>query len=271
MAKFADDTKISGVSTKYENCLALQSDLDKITKWCENWDMSLNYEKCTSLHIGNNNVNFTYTMNDKLLNKAIEQKDLGVIIDNKLKFSKHCKESSKKANKILGLVSRSFEHKSKDIILPLYKSLVRPHLEYASQFWNPHYRKDIDVLERVQKRATKQIPSVRNLPYSERLRALKIHSLETRRLRGQLIEVYKIINGFDLLGDNILTVDRNSITRNNGLKLKGKRFHTDVAKNFFANRVINEWNKLPHEVVHAPSINSFKNRLDKYFHICNIW
>ena len=132
------------------------------------------------------------------------------------------------------------------------------------QFWNPYLVKDINILERVQRRATKLIPSVRSLTYEARLKKLGIYSLETRRLRGQLIEVFKILNGFDEI-KNILVLDDNFITRNNGHKLKGKSFKTDIAKNFFTNRIVDVWNKLPPDVVNAETINNFKNKLDKLF------
>ena len=126
------------------------------------------------------------------------------------------------------------------------------------------------MLEKVQRRATKLIPNLRNLSYESRLKRIGLQTLKTRRLRGDLIEVFKILNGFDLLDTNIVTLDTQCVTRSNGLKLKGKRFQTDIAKNFFANRVVNEWNKLPSDVVHSQSINAFKNRIDKYFRERNI-
>ena len=83
-------------------------------------------------------------------------------------------------------------------------------------------------------------------------------------MRGQLIEVFKILNGFDEI-KNILVLDDNLITRNNGHKLKGKSFKTDIAKNFFTNRIVEVWNKLPPDVVNSDTINNFKNKLDKLF------
>ena len=270
IVKFADDTKISGLANSVVNCNTLQDSLNRIITWCETWGMDLNIDKCTYLSIGSKNINFTYNMKGKPLNKTNEQKDLGVKISSNLKFSKQCSESSKKANKVLGLISRSFDYKSKEVILPLYKSLVRPHLEYAVQLWNPYHRKDIEVLERVQRRATKLIPSLRNKSYNDRLKLLSLHSLETRRMRGELIEVYKILNNFDAIDGVLQLVNSNSITRSNGYKLVGKRFRSDIAKNFFANRVVNNWNALPKNVVDSPSINTFKNNLDEYFKIQNI-
>ena len=264
IAKFADDTKISGIADNLESCESIQNDLNNITEWSTTWGMEFNVEKCKTLHIGNKNINFPYNMGGNNLSVTAEQKDLGIIVDNKLKFSKQCVEASKKANKMLGFIARTFEYRSKDIILPLYKSLVRPHLEYAVQCWSPHYVKDITVLERVQRRATKLIPAIRNLPYSTRLQRLHLHSLELRRIRGQMIEVFKILNGFDE-AENLIVRSSNSVTRTNGYKLRGIRFKTDIAKKNFSNRIVNAWNLLPASVVSSDSINQFKNRLDKFF------
>ena len=120
------------------------------------------------------------------------------------------------------------------------------------------------MLERVQRRATKLIPSLRPFSYEERLKRLDLFTLETRRLRGQLIQVFKILNGYDHVdSDQFFIRNTNLTTRNNGFKLRGKRFNTDVAKNFFTYKVINSWNTLPETVVSATSINMFENRLDK--------
>ena len=140
----------------------LQNDLNKILEWSNKWGMQFNVDKCSVLNIGNKNINYSYKIGGNKISKSLEQKDIGVLIDNKLKFHKQTIEATNKANKILGFISRTFDYKSKDIILPLYKSLVRPHLEYCVQFWSPAYRKDIEALERIQHRATKLIPSIRH-------------------------------------------------------------------------------------------------------------
>ncbi len=114
-------------------------------------------------------------------------KDLGVTITSNLKFSQHCKEAACKANRTLGFIKRNFSLKNKDIILPMYISLVRPHLEYVVQIWSPHHAKDIAKLEAVQRRATKVIPSLRNKSYKERLAR---QNLKKRRLRGKLKSVF---------------------------------------------------------------------------------
>ena len=200
-------------------------------------------------------------------------KDLGVIISKNLKFDKQCKEACRRANMNLGFIARNFEFKSKKIVLPLYKSIVRPHLEYAIQFWCPYYKKDIEKLERVQHRATKMIPTLRNKPYEERIELLGLTTLKTRRLRGQLIQTFKILNQYDKIDYNYLfKLDVNSRTRGNDLKLvyKNNTYVTDPGKNFFAYSIIKEWNKLPNSVVNSSSINMFKNRLDNHFKSKNI-
>ena len=177
----------------------------------------------------------------------------------------HCKEVLKTSNKLVGFIGRTFEYKSEKVIRTLYNSLVRPHLEYCVQFWCPYYKKDIDKLERVQRRITKMIPRLRNKSYEERLKELNLFSLSKRRMRGDLIEVYKIFKGFDNINVNdYFTIDRTSVTRNNGFKIVGKRFRTNESKHFF-NRVVNVWNGLPAHVVKSNTIETFKHRLDKYF------
>ena len=112
-------------------------------------------------------------------------------------------------------------------------SLVCPQLGYRVQFWSPYYRKDIDKLERVQQRITKMVPRLQNISYEERLEELNLFSLSKRRLRGDLIEVFKIFKGFDNINvDDYFTVDRSNVTRNNRCKIVGKRFKTNEAKHF---------------------------------------
>ena len=135
-------------------------------------------------------------MNDSELSKVNHEKNLGITISNDLKPGKHCSDI-KKANKLVGFIGRTFEYKSEKVILTLYNALVRPHLEYCIQFWSPYYRKDINKLERIQRRITKMIPRLRNKSYEDRLKQLNLFSLSKHRLRGNLIEVLKIFHGFD--------------------------------------------------------------------------
>ena len=110
---------------------------------------------------------------------------------------------------ILGLIRRNIVYKEKELLIPLYKTIVRPHLEYCIQAWRPYRKKDIDMLERVQRRATKMIPKLRNISYEIRLKECGLTTLETRRLRGDQNEVFKILNGYENIDRNIFSRSRN--------------------------------------------------------------
>ncbi len=112
------------------------------------------------------------------------------------KVSEQCRIAASKGNQVLGMIRRNITFKEKSLIVPLYKAIVRPHLEYCIQAWSPYLRKDIDMLEKIQ-RATKLIPGLRDLIYEERLKECGLTTLETRRLSGDQIEVYKIFNGYE--------------------------------------------------------------------------
>ena len=207
-------------------------------------------------------------MNDSQLKEVTEEKDLGVLIHNSLKPSKQCASSAMKANRTLGMIKRNITYKSKFIVTKLYKTLVRPHLEYAIQCWNPYHKKDIDLLEKVQRRATKLIPELQHMCYSDRLKALNLTTLENRRIRGDLIQVFRIIKGFDkVAADNLFSVSHSSRTRGHTLKLAKSKVRLDSRKYFFTQRVVTNWNKLPEHVIAAKTVCDFKIRLDQHLNI----
>ena len=175
----------------------LQEDLRKVGEWSKKWQMPFNLDKCKIMRIGHKNKNEKYELLGKEIESVQQEKDLGVVITNDLKSSNQCIEAVKKAQKLLGYIKRQFRTRNKETILTLYNALVRPHLEYAVQFWSPSLRKDIERLEAVQARATKLIPSIRHLGYVRRLERLNLYSLEKRRLRGQLIETFKMLKGIN--------------------------------------------------------------------------
>ena len=266
VSKFADDTKIGGKARTQVDRESIQHDIDKVKEWSDVWLMPFNVDKCKALHVGRNNIKHNYIMRDEILKSVTEERDLGVIISEDLKCSKHCLEIVKKANKVLGLIGRLFEFKTKQGFLTLYNALVRPILEYGVQFWSPHLRQDIDRLERVQRRATKMIPSLRNKSYEERLRILNLFPLERRRMRGDMIQVFKMVKRIDNVDPNkYFTFDNSNVTRNNGFKIIKKQVKSNEAKFFFFNRIVNVWNGLPRDVVQKDSVDSFKKALDKYF------
>ena len=211
--------------------------------------MEFNLDKCKIMHIGYKNRKAAYDLFGRTLSTTDLEEDLGILISSDLKVTKQCIAAGKKAMRILGYIKWQFPYRDEHIVVPLYKSLVRPLLEYAVQFWSPDLRKDIQRLERIQARATKLIPKLRNLSYERRLDALDMYSLEMRRLRGQLIQVYKLLHHIDNIEFEKFFTLSDNVTRNNGYKLNAKRFYTRASERFFSNSVINQWNALPSEVV----------------------
>ena len=162
----------------------LQDDIDKLVKWSDKWQMLFNFGKCKCLHTGSINTGMNYEMGGTILSKTVKEKDLGVTMNADMKVSEQCRIAASKGNQVLGMIRRNITYKEKSLIIPLYKAIVRHHLEYCIQAWNPHLRKDVDTLEKIQRRATKLIPELRDLTYEERLKECGLTTLETRRLRG---------------------------------------------------------------------------------------
>ena len=244
----------------------LQQDLDKIFDWSERWLIPLNGGKCKVLHLGKKNPALEYTIGNNTMQKTRTQTDLGVIISQDLKWEKHIAVITKRANKIMYLIRKAFVNLYVKLAREVFKTYVRPVLEYASPVWKPYYKKDIKLLETPQKRVTKIPKITRHQNYDDRCRKFKLPTLEERRNRLDLIVTYKIINEhYDV--EELKSIFSHSAER--GLRGHTRRLHkervyTNHRAHFISNRVVNNWNNLTMSCVQAKNLIAFKRCLDGY-------
>jgi hypothetical protein len=269
---YADDTKLFDRVDSLEGVKKIQKDLDNLVTWADQWQLRFNVDKCQVLHFGSNNPCREYSMRKHGCDERVVlgspdcERDLGVIIDRDLKFAEHIENQVNKANRLVGLIRRSFTYLNADTLKQLFIALVRPHLEFANVVWSPMFQKDKDLIESVLRRATKVIQHLKDLSYEERLRHLKLPSMKYRRERGDMIEVYKFTHGLYSVNKELLELDRKQTgTRGHMFKLAKKRCRINMRQHFFSFRVVDKWNNLPAAVVEAPSLDSFKNRLDTHW------
>ena len=266
---FADDTKLFRTITSKCDALVLQSDIDALQSWSNKWLLRFNSDKCHVLTLGKfENIRYThrYKLNQHELEHVFEEKDLGVIIDSDLTFNEHISTKIKKANAIVGLIRRTFSFLDGPLFKKLYTTFVRPHLEYAQAVWSPHLLKYIRMIENVQIRATKLVDGFKNLEYPDRLRKLDIPTLEYRRSRGDMIEVYKYLHTYDqvIMPPHFQRHNRPSRKHNYQLVWnKPKDGVRGLQRNTFYYRVIARWNNLPSKAVDARNIDIFKRELDE--------
>ena len=182
-----------------------------------------------------------------------------------LKWSTQCSKVTKKAMSVLGMVKRTFPYLDREGFILLYNTKVRAHLEYCAQVWNRYRKEDILCLEKVQRRATKMVNELKHLEYDERLHRLGLYTLQYRRRRGDLIETYKMLTGRKNIDASVFFRKATYISfRGNNIKLYNPGFKKTCRQNFFSQRVVDDLNDLPNEVVTTELLNSFKKRLDEH-------
>ncbi|KAJ8024353.1 hypothetical protein HOLleu_34249 [Holothuria leucospilota] len=208
---------------------------------------------------------YDYKGNHQSLEEVIFEKDLGITVDKDLNFRKHVSPIVSKANSTLGIIRRSFRYLDRNTIMLLYKALIRPILEYGLPAWSPFYKREQEAIEAVQRRATKLIPGFSELPYEVRLERLNLFSLAHRRLRGDMLFIYKYLHGLITTDHLLFTRSTISVTRGHLYKLDKPRFSSLRRQSFLTQRAINHWNALPELVVDSPSLDAFKWRLNRFW------
>ena len=265
---YADDTKLISINKSDQHKFILQEDLNVIYRWTVDWLLFLNEGKCKIIYLGTKeqllNKN-KYFINDIQVTETVAEKDLSVLVTNELDWEKQIIRNCSNATFAAKAIFESFTFKTIENIKYLYKTIIRPKLEYANVIWSPVNKKYINMLERVQRRFTKLGPLTK-LDYNERLIRLGLTSLEIRRIRGDLIQMFKYVKGFDKI--NFVTPPEflKTITRGHMFKYHGDDLNRKSHKSrstYFLNRVKPYWNKLPAEALEATSINGFKNVIDK--------
>ena len=267
---FADDTKAYIPLNSVSDSIKLQETIDCLVEWSDKWLLKFNNSKCKVLHLGKNNPCYNYTIHEDSVVNNLEvttcEKDLGVHIDPLLNFNDHIDFIVNKSRSISGLIMRIITFKSPDIMVPLFKSLIRPILEYANAVWCPYKRKHIDRIEAIQRHFTKRVEGMKDMEYPDRLYTLRLPSLEFRRLRGDLIEMFKMTHEIydPITTSSLLTLNPSSL-RSNDYKLTKPRVNSKSFQSFFTNRIINTWNSLPNSAVNVSTVNEFKNKIDCIF------
>ena len=278
LRKFADDTKSARIVEGEEGARKLQSDIERMEEWARRWAMSFNIEKCKVMHVGRMNPCFKYKMGGQELGEVEVEKDLGVWIEKDLKPYRQCKIVAKQANAILGLITRSFHFSSAKTLVPLYKTFVRPKLDFAASVWSPWTEREKETLEKVQKRLVRLVSDTTGGTHEERLRSIGLWTLEERRTRGDAIETFKTIKGFNRVDKDkwfsFQTGDERPTRANTAVEgeeerrkshvMKKERAKLEVRRNFFTVRAERIWNKLPEWVKQTESVNAFKNAYDRW-------
>ena len=190
----------NGDATSKEQWQALYCDILAVIDWLQTWQLRINLEKCEVLHLSRYSLEFSYSVNNKVISAKDFCRESGVYGDNPLNFHRHCLNVARIAHRKSELFFKAFSCQHHEFYIFTFTTYIRPIVESDTQVWNPHHRCDIDIIKNVQRRFTKFLPGLFNVPYSTRLNTLNLKSLEVRRIMNDLISILKIIrNQVDLL------------------------------------------------------------------------
>ena len=229
--------------------------------------LNFNISKCYVLHLGLTHSYGNYCIDGNVITSTESVKDLGIIVDSSLKFHNHTAIVTARANRILAVINKSFEYLNANVLLQLYKSFVRPILEYGNIIWGPQFILDQQSVEKIQRRATKLVSEIKDLQYVDRLNHLNLPSLRYRRRRGDLIYTYRLFhNMLDMDSSSLFTLRSSSITRGHDLKIYKPHATCLPRRHFYSVRIINDWNGLPYDSVNVHSTNLFKTHLDRFYY-----
>ena len=261
---FADDVKIYIEVNDIADNLMLQRGLDNLKRWCIKWQLNISIEKCAVLHLGSYNKTFNnYNIDTVQLPNTCEVKDLGVTVDSMLTFKSHINNIVTKAHQRATLIIRCFQSREPELLFKAFTVYVRPLLEYCSVIWSPHYVCDINKIESVQRRFTKRLNGLRDLPYSVRISKLNDDTLELRRLKLDLVMVYKVVHNLvNLNFEDLFHINRGRITRGHELRLLRENSKVLARSNNFCCRPLKIWNSLDASVAEAKSLYVFKSLLN---------
>lgn len=225
--------------------------------------MAFNTAKCKVMHCGSNNPCYEYRMGGNILEQTEEERDIGVTVTRGLKPAKQCAKAAQTAGAVLGQVTRAFHYRDRHTFVKLYQTYVRPHLEFASPAWNPWLEGDIECLEKIQRRAISMVSGLGGQSYEEKLKSLHLTTLRERRHRADMAQVFKILTGRDKVKSETWFRKADEQQRRargaaHEHSLRASRVRLDVRKNFFSQRVVDDWNQIPDAIKDSVSVNSFK-------------
>ena len=275
---FADDLKIylpycsSSPLTLAQGVSSCQHDIDNVSQVAESWGLTLNKEKCALLRFHRGSVDWqenctlsSYYLHSQCIAAVSSAKDLGVLVDSTLRFHLHIRTIVNKASGLAANLLRSTLCRSQPFMITMYKTHIRPLLEYASCVWNTGFQGDLKLLESVQRSWTRHVDGVSDLPYSERLRILNLYSVQGRLLRADLIKYWKIFNNeSSIYPTDIFTLAPVLGTRGHRFKIYHTHSSLEARSRSFSNRQVSLWNSLPDSIVSSKSVNTFKMTIHSF-------